>query len=246
MSEAKRNCSYLASVVDWKMRNMIEGYLRARQLFKSEQGGAKKPRLFAFQTLKEICDILYHVKEDQRLIFRRSDEDRLNRNGNHKFIPAQVETAFLDNVGLLFHKVLVARELRYLLEHYAKDNEMWESHSVALQDNLEKIDKHFDEGVVWILDLMRAHADNVLLIIFLLENGAWVGKCLNMSRAQLLQQIIQEDNYEHAYLRAADYYEQSGWYDKTREVLQKVLKMNPQNAAAREILGRVGGKQQLH
>lgn len=221
---------------------MIEGYLRARQLFKSHQRAGTGDHLLSFQTLREICDILYQVKEDHHLLFRRGSDDSLDRNDNHKFVPGPAESAFIDNVGLLFHKVMVARELRYLLQHYAKDNEMWENHVASLTDNLEKINRLFDEGVKLVVDLMRAYTNNVLLITFIVENDTWVCNCLNMRRAELLKELCQEDDCERAYLQVADYYAQSGWYDKAQTILKDVLRKNPQYEAARETLKRLSSK----
>jgi hypothetical protein len=245
MPETNHHRSYLASVKDWKIRNMIEGYLRARQLFKSQRRPAKSHRLPSFATLKELGDLIYQIKEDHHLVFRRGNENKRHGNGNHKFVPGVVETAFVDNVGLLFHKLLTATELRYILEHYAHDGAMWEDNYAALQDSLEKIDKLFDEGVHRVLDLIHAHSDNILLATFLLENGSWASQCLGMPRAQFLKQFINGDSDEQVYVRVADYYVQSGWYDKAEEVLQKVLKTNPKNAAARQTLERVGGQKNL-
>jgi hypothetical protein len=139
----------------------------------------------------------------------------------------------------------VARELRYLLEHYAKDNELWESHFASLKDNLEKISRLFDDGIGRVLNLMRAHAHNILLFAFLVENSNWVCKCLNLRRTELIKQLCQDDNCERVYLQVAGYYMQSGWYDKAQTLLQKVLKMNPQNAMARQALKQVSSKVQI-
>jgi tetratricopeptide (TPR) repeat protein len=242
MSVEKQNRPYLVSVKDWKIRNMIEGYLRARLLFKSRRNALRSHQLPSFQTLREICDILYHIKEDHHMIFRRGEEEKSNGNGNHKFVPGMVEMAFIDNVGLLFHKVLVARELRYILEHYAKDDELWESHFASLKDNLQKIEQLFDKGVAHVLDLIRANAENVLLTIFLLENQAWVGKCLSLRKPQSPLPLANGNDWEPVYMKAADYYVQSGWYEKAREALKKVLKKNSRNAVARQTLAQIEGK----
>lgn len=246
MPDTKEICSYLVSIKHWKMRNMIEGYLRARQLFKNQQQGMKKNRLFSLQALREICDFLYHVKEDHHLIFRRDGEEKRYPNGNHKLAPGQTETIFIDNVGLLFHKVLVARELRYLLEHYAKDNVLWEGHCATLSENLEKINALFDDGVGRVVDLIRAHADNVLLITFLLENSGWVCKSLGMKPKQLFHELLHAENEEYAYMQAADYYVESGWHDKAKEVLQKILKKNPHHEGARNLYAQIKAKKEIH
>ncbi|MDZ7343281.1 MAG: tetratricopeptide repeat protein [candidate division KSB1 bacterium] len=246
MSDAKETCSYLVSIKHWKMRNMIEGYLRARQLFKTEQQRAGTNRLFSLPALREICDLLYHVKTDHQLIFRRDDEEKRYQNRNHKLTPGEAETVFIDNVGLLFHKVLVARELRYLLEHYAKDNVMWEGHFATLRENLEKINALFDDGVCHLVALIRAHADNVLLLTFLLENSDWVCKSLGIKSKQLFHELLHAKNEEHAYMQAADYYVESGWHDKAKAALQKVLKKNPHHEQARKLLAQIKAKKEIH
>ena len=128
--------TYLAAIKPWKIRNMVEGYLAAWQIFHKQQRSKSTERhALSFEALNKISDILYEVKEDHHLLFRRPDR-ALQRHEQHKLVPTYSETTFIDHVGLLFHKAMVAKELRYILERYAHDERNWAVHFTELKDNL--------------------------------------------------------------------------------------------------------------
>lgn len=238
MPYAKSARSYLSSIKDWKIRNMVAGYIEARLLFKSFRlDGLKPKRLIPFEELRRICDILYEVKENHHLLFRRPEETNGNRVSS-KFEPNAAERDFLNNVGLLFHKVLVARELRYVIERYPSDDAAQQTSYDSLKENLEKIDRLFDEGVACTINLIHAYGENALLITYLIENNFRVDKSLQVRCEDLLIKMTDKPTPEKAYMMAARYYIESGWYEKAGDLLKRTVKQNPANIEAKQLLDR--------
>src|SRR5262245_18146141 len=106
--------SYLAAAKSWKIRNMIAGYVLARLTFQQHwRPKASDHHVPAFEVFKKICASLQQVKDDHHLIYRRAADSTNGHNGRnerHKLVPGFAETAFINHVGLLFHKAMVGKE----------------------------------------------------------------------------------------------------------------------------------------
>ncbi len=238
MSKVKTHRNYLSNVKDWKVRNMIQGYLQACHAYQEmRQGRVRKQRAPSFEVLKEISDTLYRVKEDHHLVFRRPDEAN-SKNSQHKLVPGYADTAFIDHVGLLFHKIMVVRELRYILKHYAHNKDNWEAHFQALQTNLQLIDEVFEKGLALVLAFMRSHSDNTLLLAFFIEHDKKIAKCLRLDAKKVLRELITKVDLPQAYFKVAQYYYESGWPDRALKAVQKCLSEDATHAGARELLQR--------
>lgn len=239
MAKVKTHRNYLASVKDWKVRNMIQGYLQACHAYQEmRQVRVRKQRAPSFDVLKQISDALYRVKEDHHLIFRRSDEAN-SKNSQHKLVPGYADTAFIDHVGLLFHKVMVARELRYILEHYAHNKENWEAHFQSLQTNLQLIDEVFEKGLALVLEFMRSHSDNTLLLAFFIEHDKKIAKCVRLDAKKVLHELITKVELSQAYFKVAQYYYDSGWPERALKAARRCLAEDAKHAEARELVQRV-------
>jgi len=236
MPYAKTSKNYLTAIKDWKIRNMIAGYIEARMLFKSFRLDAKSKRIIPFEELHKICDILYEVKQEFHLLFNRPDDSDVAR-GAAKMQPKAQETNFFNNVGLLFHKVLMARELRYIIEHYQAAQSPQNGFD-TVKESMEQIDRLFDDGVQQLIDLIQAHRENALLITYLIEDAFRIGKVLQINCDELLMKMTEKPTPETAYMMTARYYIESGWYEKAVDMLKRVLKMNAANVEARQLLER--------
>ena len=108
----------------WIIRKAIADYLRAKNMFANMDRERSSKHKVIFENLKKLTDLTYNIKEDLHLIFKRLIDPK-NRifEESDKYTPNQHETEFINNVGLLFHKLMVARELHYVMEHYAVDSE---------------------------------------------------------------------------------------------------------------------------
>lgn len=216
---------------------MVAGYIEARLLFKSFRLDSKNKKLIPFEELRQICDLLYEVREHHHLLFRRP-QDSAGQASAVKLLPGAAESGFLSNVALLFHKVLMARELRYVLDHFSSDAVTSTPSFDALRDSLEEIDRLFDISVSSVVNLIHAHRDNAILIAYLLEDSFRIGKVLQVNSDELLLKMTEAATPEKALMMAARYYIESGWYDKTCEVLKRVLKLNPGHSEAGQLLDR--------
>lgn len=244
MAISKTQRSYLASVKNWKVRNMIQGYLRACHAYQEmRRTRLRNRRAPSFEVLKEISETLFQIKEDHHLIFRRREE-AATKGSRHKLVPGYADTAFIDHVGLLFHKVMVARELRYILAHYAHNKENWEAHFQALHANLQRIDEIFDEGLGLVMEFVRSHSDNAQVLDFLIENQKLVAKCANLDRRHVMRELITKVELPQAYFMVAQYYFESGWFDRAAKAARKCLQEDAKHAAARALLQQAQARMQ--
>ncbi len=244
MAVSNTQRSYPASVKNWKVRNMIQGYLRACHAYQEmRRTRLKNRRAPSFEVLKEISETLFQIKEDHHLIFRRREEGA-TKGSRHKLVPGYADTAFIDHVGLLFHKVMVARELRYILAHYAHNQENWEVHFQALQTNLQRIDEIFEEGLGLVMDFVRSHSDNAQVLAFLMENQKLVARCANLDLRRVMRKLITKVDLPQAYFMVAQYYFESGWFDRAAKAARKCLQQDAKHAAARVLLQQAQARMQ--
>lgn len=242
MLDQTNHRTYLAAIKPWKIRNMVEVYLSAWQLFhKYHRTRSSERYTLSFETLNKISDMLYEVKEEHHLLFRRP-ERVLARHEQHKLVPSYSETTFSDHVGLLFHKAMVAKELRYILERYAHDERNWAVHFKELQENLERMETLFMEGLELVGSLVRNEPDNVLLLAFLIEQRRGVAKCFGIRPNEVLSALATHAKPEQIYCAVARYYCDSGWYERAKEVLRKALDKNKNDAKALSLFEEIETK----
>ncbi len=234
--------SYLAAAKSWKIRNMIAGYVRARLTFQQHwRPKGSDHHLPSFEALQKICENLQNVKDDHHLIYRRADSVD-GRNGRHKLVPGSSETAFINHVGLLFHKAMVGKELRYILEHYAHDQGNWNMHFEELQTNLARIEKLFEQDKEAIAGFIRSQSDNVLVLAFLLENQRAAAKCFGIRPTEVLAFLAATGEQQGAYYRVAQYYYESGWYERAHEAAHKAVQKNSADENARQLFQQIENK----
>ena len=242
MLEQTTHRTYLAAIKPWKIRNMVEGYLTAWEVFhKYHRTKSSERHALSFETLNKISDILYEVKEDHHLLFRRP-ERALQRHEQHKLVPTYSETTLIDHVGLLFHKAMVAKELRYILERYAHDERNWALHFKELQENLERMETLFMEGLELVGSLARNDTENVLLFAYLIEHRRTVAKCFGIRPNEVVSKLVAKANQAQVYYLVARYYYESGWYERAKEVLRKALEKNKNEAAVLNLFEQIEAK----
>ncbi|MDZ7268619.1 MAG: hypothetical protein ONB48_12855 [candidate division KSB1 bacterium] len=236
MAMSKTPRDYIASVKNWKVRNMIQGYLQACHAYhEMRRTRMKNRRAPSFEVLRAISATLSQVKEDHHLIFRRREEAN-TKGSRHKLVPGYADTAFSDHVGLLFHKVMVACELRYILTHYAHQPESWEAHFQTLLANLQQLDTIFEEGINLVLEFVRSHSDNVLVIDFVLEHQKQIAACARLDTRHVLRKLLTKVDLPGAYFMAAQYYFESGWFDRAVKAARKCLQADARHAAGQALL----------
>ncbi|MBD3287953.1 hypothetical protein GF337_04045 [candidate division KSB1 bacterium] len=228
---------YLRSIKDWEIREMVVKYLEVKEMFEKHNKPTKDSEYISFKILKELCDIMFDMKEKHHLIFKKFvDPKKRKFESANKFTPNEGEINFMNNVGLVFHKVMVARELKYILNYYTEDSAGYQETKASLERNLVRIELLFRQGVDILLEMLKSHQDNIHLITFCIENQDFCEKQFNKSLSSLLDIVTEKTDEENVYLRTARYYADSGWFGKARDMCQKSLEINPQNEEAKSLL----------
>ncbi len=238
-SKKERNLvsEYLWKVRDWKIRLMVENYLEASEHFRTHYAASRPLSKFPFKEIGHICNILYNLKEDHHLIFRRViGHENIKQQDRHKIEPNNREVEFIANVGMLFHKILVARELKYIHTHYDPMIAANSNAEQSLIHYLEQIHKLFEAGVPVLLKFIECHSSNVLLLSLLFENSEKVKKSIGVSGIDVLKNITGQDHLEAVYFMIGKHYMESGWYDRAQKLLKKVIRLNPKHTKARAML----------
>ncbi|MFQ5627604.1 MAG: hypothetical protein ACE5I1_02495 [bacterium] len=219
---------------------MAANYIVACEKFNTSYSKARPKIDFPFKDLDELCDVLFEIKEDHHLIFKRVvGPEKIKDEDKHKINPAQQEINFIANVGRLFHKMLVARELKYLHSHYDPLNNGDSDGASELEMQLKQIDNLFAEGVKVMVDLMQLHSANVLLLALLVENMNTMRRSIGIKGTDLLRKITGQNNPEATYFLTGKYYMEGGWYTRAEKLFRKILKTNPKHSAARVAMDEI-------
>lgn len=231
---------YLLGIKDWMVRKMAANYIIACENFKTTFAKAKPKIDFSFQKLDEICDILFEIKEDHHVVFKRVvGPEKVKGEDKHKIDPAQQEINFIANVGRLFHKMLVARELKYLHKHYDPLKNGDSGAATELDVQLKEIDDLFNHGVEVLVEFMQLHSSNVLLLALIVENQNTLRKSIGMTGSDLLKKVTGQNNPEATYYLTGKYYMDSGWFERAENMFKKILQSNPKHTEARQAINDI-------
>jgi hypothetical protein len=231
---------YLLGIKDWMVRKMAANYIVACEHYNTTYAKAKPKIDFPFQKLDELCDILFEIKEDHHIVFKRVvGPEKIKKEDKHKIDPAQPEINFIANVGRLFHKMLVARELKYLHNHYDPLKNGASSAATELDVQLKELDNLFKHGVEVLVELMQLHSSNVLLLALIVENFNTLRKSIGMTGSELLKKVTGQNNPEATYYLTGKYYMEGGWFDRAGNMFKKILRSNPKHIEARQALNDI-------
>jgi len=237
INHEKKISSYILGIKDWKIQEIISGYVDAFLIFNKSAKTRHSQRQVAFSQLRKMSDIFYDAKENFHLIFKRllNPKKQIFEQVN-KLTPHQNEINFMNNVGLLFHRVMIARELKYLLDSYEKDSEFYQDTQKSFEINIHKIAQLFEQGTDLLLKLLADYINNINLIAYFIDNKADLLPILEEKYNEILRILTGSKKVENAYLIAAQYYVESGWFDKAIALLKDILKIDPQNTQAFHLL----------
>lgn len=219
------------------MRDIISRYLEAFITFKEFNRSFHKGEIMSFSNLRKIHDMLWDVKEKFHLIFKRvlNPKKRIFEQAN-KITPSENEIDFMNNVGLLFHKVMVARELKYVLDYYEEDSAGYQDTIASLEHNLERINVLFDQGKDFLVKTLVNYRDNIQLLTYFLENKEMCEPILKKRPDEILKIISGGKKIEDIYMAVVRYYQYSGWNDKAESVLRELLEVRPGHKEATVLL----------
>ncbi len=233
---------YIKNIRNWKIREIINGYFDALLLFKKFYRPPGKIEKMTYSTLRKICDILYEAKENFHLIFKRvlNPKKKFFEQAN-KFTPNDLEINFMNVIGILFHRVMVAREMKYLMDYYEENTENYDEAKSSLERNMKKIDFFFNQGVEIIHQLLEKYQDNILLLTYFLENAETLKSVAKINLETFFANFEDHKKIEELYLEAGKYYFESGWKEKTRSILKELMKIIPNPKEAIEFLKQIKG-----
>jgi len=224
---------YLARVKNWKTRNIVMLYLEARGEFKNYRRSSRGGNFLSFDKLREICEVLFEIKEEHHLVYKRLIDPQKNKfEKGHKIMPGEIETKFMNNIGLLFHKVMAARELKYVMEHYVEEGDTFQKNKESLRTQLEKIDALFEEGIDVLTSLIKENRDNILLLTLLLEDPKRTKKHFGKNAMGIIEQFGDGEGLAEVYFNVGKYYADSGWSTKAKRMFESALKENSDHKSA--------------
>ncbi|MBN1155595.1 hypothetical protein JXB12_11825 [candidate division KSB1 bacterium] len=231
---------YLIKVHDWKIREIVVDFIEAKALFEKYYKHDKSQKLIPFNILRKLCDMLYITKENYHLLFRNLiDPKKLIFEDANKFTPQENEINLMNTIGLLFHKIMVARELKYMIDYYEEDTRNYQESLLSLHGHLLRIYDLFNQGIDDLKVMLRGHKGNIYLTTFFLENSEFCVQQFNQDLPELMRLVSKPNGIEKALIDAAKFYEESGWPEKSRLMCNRCLELFPDNNDAKTILKRL-------
>lgn len=234
LEESKTKISpYIVGIKDRKIRDIIARYLEAYTSFKNYNRLYHEGIMMSFSNLRKVHDMLWDMKENYHLLFRRvlNPKKKIFEPTN-KFTPSDDEIKFMNNIGLLFHKVMVARELKYVLDYYEEDSDSYQETKASLERNLDRINSLFEQGLQLLLQILGNYQNNIQLITYFLEHREQCEAIFKRKIEELLQMLSRGRSIEDVYIDAIHYYQNSGWNDRANKMLRQLLKINPKHEKA--------------
>jgi len=244
---AKKN-AYLSVNRKWMIRHIISNYMRAKNMFSNMSRDFQAGRPILFENLKKLSDLLFEIKGNLYLIFKRPvDPKTMKFDDGDKITPSRREIDLMNNVGLLLHKTLVARELKYVMDHYTIDSTDYVNSNISLGSYFEKIQAFFGAGAALIRELFKDYSDNEALLHYVLENERYVQDFLNESVTDLFKSVFGETFMAQPYRAVGRYCLESGWNDRAKRFLTEAQRLDPTDQNTRSLLTQVktglsGGK----
>ena len=221
----------------WVLRKVLADYFYAKNLFTKLSLEFHSGQEVSFEKMKKFSELLYTAKEDLHLIFKRlKDPQKGEFESSSKYTPNADEIEFMNNVGLLFHKATVARELKYMHEYYKTDSDDYVQIKNLLENYVEKMDRLFVDGIELVKRLLKDYKDNLVVLLYLVENEKYVMSALGESLESLLERNEGNKNIDKKLVRLGKYCLQSGWPDRAYSIFRRALVFNKMNREAQKYL----------
>ncbi len=217
----------------WYLRKAIADYARAKNMFYHYDRSYLAGRDVTFDHLKKLSELLFVIKEDFHLIFKRVIDPKTRQfEDSMRSTPTLLEIEWINNVGLLFHKALVTREIKYVMQQYATDSEDYGELQLSFNSYWGKLKNLFNEGTEILRTLLIDYSTNDIVLSYLFENDDYIQDTLGVDIKRLLQDSAQR-SLDDAYVRAGKYCLKSGWSDRARRLLSEALRVNCENEQAK-------------
>ena len=236
---AERIRPFLAINKQWMIKKILVTYFRAKNTFANLDREAHTGHDVAFERILKLSEVLFEVKEDTHLLFQRITPGQgVLQYENEKITPNDLEVELINNVGLLFHKAMVAREQAYILEHYADESGDSTLTRANLATYLDKMRLLFRTGMKIIKDLLQDYCDNEVLLYYMITNEHYIRFVFGEELESLLQRMHGKE-IDRAYVVAGSFCLNSGWEEGGKKCLQEALRINPVNRQAQSLLKQI-------
>ncbi len=233
----RKTNTFIALNRKWMMCHMVADYLRAKNMFTNMSRDFQSERPITFEHWRKFSDLLFEIKENLHLMFRRVIDPRAMRfEESDKIIPSPREIAWMNNVGLLFHKSMVARELKYVMDHYTIDSMDYVNSNMSLGSYIERIQNFFGSGTETIKELFRDYSDNEALLYYIMENDRYLQETIGEKAVDVLTDIFTLERLPEAYVEVGRYCLESGWNDRARKLLAEAVRLDSNHLEARHLL----------
>jgi len=213
----------------WIVKDCIEKFFRAKNLNRDVNHQFNKGNRDVFEHLVVLSELLWDIRDQVFLIYKRPVEHKNSVYEEElKYTPNHDIMQFVNTVGLLFHKVLIARELSYTTEFYEPDKSE-HSLSVMLKEYIERIDELFKVASERVLPFIACHTDDAVVLCYLLENDAYIQSSLSMELKNILKQLEISGGLENAFIDAVSFCKKNGWDERGDAICDKGLQLWPKN-----------------
>ena len=222
---------YVEKNRSWIIKNVLSFYFRASNLFEEiyQSFDGSDYQDIPFEYLKQLSDILFEAKEQLRLIYKRSTFKRIKSRQYGRYNPDPVEFKVINNIGILFHKATIARELKYMVEFYQTDSEDYHQIKTSFAEYIEKIHFFFEQGKEALIPFLKKFSEDVIVLSFLLENEHYVKSTLEKDILELLDYFDSNRGPEKYYLTVIDFFFEFGWIARVKKIIKSAYDINPGN-----------------
>ena len=233
----KKPSPYVKKSKSWIIKNVLSNYFKAYNLNADIYREYHSKTGVQFKKLRQLSEMLFDAKEALHLVYRRLVDPKRNMfEDAEKYKPNEVEIKFINNVGILFHKSMVARELEYMLEYYKTENDSeYIEIKSSLDDNIERLHVLFEKGLVLVRCFLENFKDDAVVLSFLLENSRYIEAIFEESVSSLITGLVQTDSIAELYMKVFAYFKDSGWDDRAKKVLLDAIEVEPENQELKEM-----------
>ena len=227
----KKQSPYVKKSRSWIIKNVMVNYFKAYNLNADIYREYHSRTDVPFKKLRQLSDVLFNAKEDLYLVYKRLIDPKRNLFENaEKFTPNEVEIRFINIVGILFHKSMVARELEYMLEYYKVENDPdYDDIKKSLDDNIERLRVLFERALSLIKGFLENYKNDPIVLSFFLENNHYIEAVIDSSVHSLFLELGHKKSAADFYMNVADYFRDSGWEEKAKKVLIDAMELEPEN-----------------
>ncbi len=228
---------FIAANKSWLLRKVIADFLYAKNLFSKLFLDYSAGGEVSFEKMKKFSELLFTAKEDLHLLFKRiGDPYQEGVEKSFKYTPNDDEIDFMNNVGLLFHKATVARELKYMLEYYKTDSDDYKQIKVLLDYYVNNMEGLFKVGIEKAKCVLKDSDKNLAVLLYLFENERYVTNAFDKSLKQLLEEILGKEDMDNRINEVGVLCLDSGWPERAFKIFNRAIELNPENNQAKQYL----------